>query len=951
MNSLPEGRVHEQQSKLGTAEKRVERIQYRLAELEALHSHGVQDITQDTSTGVDEWASLVENRFSPRKTPRKTMKSPSQTKEGAIRRLVKKYKRDIAQLDEQLLLSGSVGNLDQVGLETQRRTVLKFLLETGVPGTCEMVAQLEGIKKALQICLSIQERLGLEEREEDYIEEIALLAAEVFMLKDGELADLESGRLGHPMLTASTTRVYFDYLVVGSYSFGVVGSPDLTGKEASRLHGLMKISIKEIEVALDDPYLQTLHKQALISRLDQLNQAIKRVSVPALYWTMKYNPGRADTLMLHACQQVLLEMEAIHTSRVEWDVSEIRSMSAQNKMAQLGAECRDLTAQAEERCRAKLKSSHDIQNHTHALADVLVVRVRYDRLLTPPGTACAEATRTLANEAITIKWRQLGRLKQELDNNPRSASKREYLEMQCSVVQKDVNHLCSVMMEHDEERLLQVIHNTKGAVDPSTLGAMPEEELKELGLVVETSAGPVMSNIQELSALCTIDRICRCQTEVELIREILHLKKSDSNQKRFMKERLGICTARLEELEGLLKFWKAPDKALVDHKILEQLGGRIVFQDSCSVSDETIRGYQLLLAKEHEKRLQQSSMHQRKREESNQELERQSKELRKWSNNKAKREAELLQLELSARKLDVARQKKELELAIAASLNEQADIVFGTLQENEAIARFEFNKRRDWMETTRLLELAKKETTQAREEQSVYDKLIRQMDLEDELYDWNQAKIDNQAFLEEMAEVGRWKEQIIDKELDETNATMHAAVNRIILRQEAKAERRKIRKEINEKDEQHRNQFRQMFGDIQQPIEMWKMPRSKFSKPHTCPVRLEVVDGMYVVRWESQKKTVNHSQLYLSRATKLVKGKKAKPGIPSTSSGFTFSLVNPNECLELCAIDQTGFDLWINFLEQYALKHSVFTGTPHLNHGESPRSASSLPSQSTATAN
>lgn len=774
--------------------------------------------------------------------------------------------------------------LEELGVqqdEDWRRGKVTELVNIGVPTVVRLAEQTDGIKKACVMCLSPQARRQLEERQAGLTAELTLLSQAVFTLKDSDVHNLKRGRLGHPRIINQNTKMYFDYLVVGSYAC----VSNKFGQKASNLFALMKSALQDIVLGLDNRCLQDSTKQALFSRHAKLRQRQKCVSLPAYEWVTQCKPKQVHTFSFKAVQQMVANADALVGS---WHLEGVK-LNPEEKIAYKN--CLTLVQEVKVYLLGK-REGHMLMEE--ALGDLLEIIAQCQRRIL--GTRDV-ATFRAASEALISKASQLERHRSELKKSV-TRGREHFLQQLCFETQCAINQLSCMMLEYHQACLVKLV-NLEDAE-----GQLTNEDLKKLCQLMgksSTKTNEVRANIKALSTLATQWWVTSNQQEFQQLRGLLAQEGLGDAQTKVIKHHYSLQSEWHAELEQFFAFWQSPVDEQVDNKIVEQIA-----------SLQRFRFKRSLLF------LHRSQMSQFKIQEDIPRLEADLKvESEGWSNSKAKKEADILKLEVEARRMGVQRKKQELEDVISRAQDQEASAVFLQGQE-KAILKFETQKKREWMEMSRLYDMAILECTQAKEEQGKYEKLKRQRDLEDEIFEREEKDNFNSVLSTELTEISRWKEELKEKDMDHMNVVMFEQVEHIRIKREKKEKRHLERQNRLEQAQASADQFNRQFEQIRQPHAMWRLPKHWYSKPHIAPVRLEVVDGKYVIRWESSKKTVDHTQFFLSRTTTLEKGfanGKIPKSIPAAVHKYAFSLESPSDSIVLCPLDQDVFDLWFSFLE------------------------------------
>lgn len=519
--------------------------------------------------------------------------------------------------------------------------------------------------------------------------------------------------------------------------------------------------------------------------------------------------------------------------------------------------------------------------------------------------SCDAATYQAASEAVIFKADELERCRCKLEKSVTRGNE-YFLKQLCFETQNDINEMSCIMLEYHQARLKDLIdHNSsEGRGENGNL-----DRLRQLLTKCPDDINAIRTNIKAMSALATQWRLTCNQQEVRQLKTLLTQDGLDDSQTKMIRVYYDLQNQWNAELEQFLVFWQTPVDEQVDEKIVEQIES---FQRFKVALLELYRKQRSQFRKQETNAINRESLQAAKLEEEEEE------EREGWSKSKAKKEADILKLEVRARQLGVQRKKQELEDEISRALDEEALAVFGGAekQETEAILKFETQKKREWMEMSRLYDMAIQESTLAREEQGKYEKLKRQRDLEDEIFEREEKDYFDNVLSTELTEISRWKEKVKEKDVDRMNAVMFEQVEHIRIKQERKQKRKQDKKDRSERAQADAERFHRNFELMQQPVEMWRVPKHWYSKPHVCQMRLEVVDESYVIKWESAKKTEDHTQFHLSRATKLQKCfAKIPKGIPTAVHKFTLSLESPHDSLVLFPLKQATYNLWVSFLE------------------------------------
>jgi len=280
-------------------------------------------------------------------------------------------------------------------------------------------------------------------------------------------------------------------------------------------------------------------------------------------------------------------------------------------------------------------------------------------------------------------------------------------------------------------------------------------------------------------------------------------------------------------------------------------------------------------------------------------------------------------------------------MAVANSLG-QGD------EETEGMRRFEARKQQEWDLVARLYEAAAEEVKVGAEEKCRYDKIQRQIDIEEERFYWSARQHLVAELQKEIAEFRAWEKSLKWKERERL---LHVIVDDETKRTEQEEAAQKFREEEQARYDEEKTRLEE-WKEIQYTLRagcsMFRLKNRGFRSCNKVHVYLDFLTKdkkqTYIVRWQSRAKSIDktfvrlqhNTQLYLDSSHGLF-AKKKNPfaNIEPDNHAFAFSIHNgprPRDQLDLVCRNRKDYEMWTNFLQRVLKEGREKQATTDDNH-------------------
>lgn len=735
--------------------------------------------------------------------------------------------------------------------------------------------------------------------------------------------------------------------------------------------------INDLAALLDVEGLDLAEEHALLAKWDRTKDALDYICIEAFSYSKQ--ECRDDDVSLFSTPAVMFEGRTLQKTEPELryirglvseDAYEVQSDAFKGRIARLAITCEEVASlksteensltmqlveaqeEQDDQKVAKVKSAVEKVHGEKGDALFLLLRCRRKQLewleRRARGAGFSEQERlrversdakyelqVLGREVLALKRLQLQSLTTRL-NYQMSPGTRQLVKREVLRIREMVGEASRVVAEEKEQEIRYLTKKSKAADVDEARKVKADRHLSK-----------VVNDYGELYLASLSWQLDELKAEASKIEERLLLTDLPDFESKVLKIELNICQARLKELEEEYEYWSTASN---DD---EQLEATMQMQRErrnryAKVMRQKERMVSRLLREQGsvEFRKEKEEMLLRAREE----LERYKKEKEQYQMEKEQleKEAEAEALELAQKIAETEKELSEIQRkAVAASkvrneeleraqedyhLESEALAVLQAMgsseSEIEAMHKYEFKKKVQWREISRLYMLAMQEVADAQEDKNVQLKLQRRRDRQEELDSWGQRQELEKQVEKELQTCLAWEREVEEMQEDRLLQLLVKEHEETIRPKDLDHQKRVAAHEAYKAASERKAEYdkrQTYFDDLAKGMQMYRVPVNPFARARPTMVKLVVqpATNAYIIKWASRNKTdrqasfplVKQSQIFVDSSHGLFKSKTgAFRGIPKDKTGLAFSVLNPKHSINLCADSQEDFEKWSSIL-------------------------------------